>query len=68
MGNSTRTWQLISLMLAVALILALIKLDRTTPTTSRHLTGASSTVDSDTNPAQLALSPNSRRVHERYSL
>ncbi|GEM_PF-1572393 len=67
MGNSTRTWQLISLMLAVALILALIKLDRTTPT-SRPVTGASSTVDSATNPEQLALSPNSRRVHERYSL
>ncbi len=67
MGNSTRTWQLISLMLAVALILALIKLDRTTPT-SRPVTSTSSTVDSATNPEQLALSPNSRRVHERYSL
>lgn len=68
MRNSTRTWQLISLMLAVALILALIKLDRTTSTTSRSVTGTSSTVDSATNPEQLALSPNSRRVHERYSL
>lgn len=69
MGNSTRTWQLISLMLAVALFLALIKLDRTTPTTtSRPVTGTSSTIDSATTPEQLALSPNSRRVHERYSL
>lgn len=68
MGNSTRTWQLISLMLAVALILVLIKLASTTPTTSPPVTGTSSTVDSATNPEQLALSPNSRRVHERYSL
>ncbi|BBH44717.1 hypothetical protein [Pseudomonas sp. KU43P] len=67
MGNSTRTWQLISLMLAVALILALIKLDRTTPT-NRPVTGTSSTIDSGTPPEQLALSPNSRRAHERYSL
>ncbi|MGE8050816.1 hypothetical protein ACQKPT_21255 [Pseudomonas monteilii] len=67
MGKSTRTWQLISLTLAVALIAALTQLERVS-TTSQPATGTLTTVNSATNLEQLALSPNARRVHERYSL
>ncbi|MBC3420490.1 hypothetical protein [Pseudomonas sp. RW3S2] len=67
MPNPTRSWQLISLALAVALIATLIKLYRSSaahPTATPTLP----TVNSATNLEHLALSPNARRVHERYSL
>ncbi|WP_145181780.1 hypothetical protein [Pseudomonas sp. URMO17WK12:I11] len=67
MPNSTRTWQLISLALTVALIATLVKLYRSSsahPTATRTLP----TVKSATNLEHLALSPNTRRVHERYLL
>lgn len=67
MGKSTRTWQLISLTLAVALIAALAQLQRVS-TASQPVTRTLTTVNSTTNLEQLALSPNARRVHERYSL
>lgn len=67
MGKSTRTWQLISLTLAAALIAALAQLERVS-TSSQPATGTLTTVNSATNLEQLALSPNARRVHERYSL
>jgi hypothetical protein len=66
-GKSTRIWQLISLTLAVALIAALAQLERVS-TTSQPARGTLTTVNSATNLEQLALSPNARRVHERYSL
>ena len=66
MGKSTLTWQLISLTLAVALIAALAQLERVS--TSSHATGTLTTANSAANLEQLALSPNARRVHERYSL
>ncbi|WPO31274.1 hypothetical protein REH59_06385 [Pseudomonas sp. BO3-4] len=67
MGKSTRTWQLISLTLAVALIAALAQLERVS-TTRQPATGTLTTVNSATDLEHLALSPNARRVHERYSL
>lgn len=67
MPNPTRTWQLISLALAVALIAALVELHHSR-TARRPATGTLPTVNSATNFEHLALSPNARRVHERYSL
>ncbi|MBA6095623.1 hypothetical protein H4C80_00470 [Pseudomonas juntendi] len=67
MGKSIRTWQLISLTLAVALIAALAQLERVS-TSSQPATGTLTTANSAANLEQLALSPNARRVHERYSL
>ena len=67
MGKSTRTWQLISLTLAVALIAALAQLERVS-TTSQPATGTLTTANSATNLERLALSPSARRIHERYSL
>lgn len=67
MDKSTRTWQLISLVLAVALIAALGKLART-GTTSQSATGTLTNANSATSLEHLALSPNARRTHERYSL
>jgi hypothetical protein len=67
MRNPTRTWQLISLALAVALIAALALLERIS-TANRPATGTFTMVNSATNLEQLALSPKARRVHERYSL
>lgn len=67
MPNPTRIWQLISLALAVALIAALGELHRSRYTRSTA-TGTLPTVNSATNFEHLALSPNTRRVHERYSL
>lgn len=67
MPNSTRTWQLISLALTVALIATLVKLYRNNaaqPTDTGTLPNGSSA----TNLEHLALSPNARRAHERYSL
>lgn len=67
MPNPTRIWQLISLLLAVALIAALVELHRSS--SARHpVTGTLPTVNSAANFEHLALSPNARRVHERYSL
>lgn len=67
MPNPIRIWQLISLALAGALIAALIELHQSgadrLPTE-----GTLPTVNSATNLERLALSPNARRVHERYSL
>jgi len=67
MDKSTRTWQLISLALAVALIVALVELHHNT-TAGSPANGTLPTANSSTNLEQLALSPNTRRVHERYSL
>lgn len=67
MGKSTATWQLISLALAVALIVALAELDRRS-TANHPAKGTLTTVNSATNPEHLVLSPNARRAHERYSL
>lgn len=67
MPNPTRTWQLISLALAMALITALVELHRGS-TKHRFVTGTLPTVKSATNLEHVALSPNARRVHERYSL
>ena len=67
MHNPTRTWQLISLALAVALIATLIKLHRSSAANLAS-TGTLPTLKSALNLEHLALSPNARRVHERYSL
>lgn len=67
MPNPVRIWQVISLVLAVALIAALIQLHQAT-TATRRATGTLPTVNKMTGYEHLALSPNARRVHERYSL
>ncbi|MFK3720384.1 hypothetical protein ACI2J9_12490 [Pseudomonas fulva] len=67
MHNPTRTWQRISLALAMALNAALIKLHRSIAA-SLAVTCTLPIVNSATNLEHLALSPNARRVHERYSL
>ncbi len=67
MAKSTRTWQLISLVLAVALIAALAQLERAS-TSNQPATGTLTIVSSATNLEHLALSPSARRIHERYSL
>lgn len=67
MPNPARTWQLLSLALAVALITALVELHRSN-NARRPTTGTLPTVNSATNLGHLAMSPNARRVHERYSL
>lgn len=67
MPSPTRTWQLISLVLAAALIAALIELHHDS-TAGGPAAGTLPTVNSATNLEHLALSPNARRVHERYSL
>jgi len=67
MPNPTRIWQLISLVLFVVLIAALIELYRSS-TDRRPVTGTLPTVNKMTGYEHLALSPNARRVHERYSL
>lgn len=67
MGSPPRTWQLISLALAVALIAALI--ERHQGRNARNpLMSTLPTFNSSTSLNHLALSPNARRVHERYSL
>lgn len=68
MLNPTRTWQLVSLILACALNAALLELNRqankapptrgTLPNVNYHITGYASP----------ALSPSARRAYERYSL
>lgn len=67
MDKSIPIWQLISLALAVALIAAVADLHRSS-TASLLATGTTFTVDSATNLEHLAMSPNARRIHERYSL
>lgn len=68
MVNPTRTWQLISLAQAVALtVVALVQLHQSS-TAGCPATGMLPTVSSAENLEHLALSPNARRVHERYSL
>ncbi len=66
MPNPTRTWQLISLILACALIAALIQLHQPAPVNKQK--GTLPTVNKMTGYEHLALSPNARRAHERYSL
>lgn len=67
MPNPIRTWQLISLALAAALIATLVELHHSS-TAYRPATGTLPTISSAANFEHLALSPNARRVHERYSL
>ncbi|HGM4963233.1 TPA: hypothetical protein ACKP0L_001514 [Pseudomonas putida] len=67
MPNPTRIWQLISLVLAITLVTALVELYRSS-TARRPATGPLPTVDNSQNFERLALSPNARRAHERYSL
>jgi len=66
MPKPTRTWQLISLILACALIAALIRLHQPAPVNKQK--GTLPTVNKMTGYEHLALSPNARRAHERYSL
>lgn len=66
MPNQTRTWQLVSLILACALITALVQLHQ--PAAVNTPEGTLPTVNKMTGYEQLALSPNARRAHERYSL
>lgn len=68
MPNPTRTWKLISLALAVALIVSLVELHRSSSSARSPGIGTLPTVSSVTNLEHLALSPSARRVHERYSL
>lgn len=67
MPNPVRIWQLISFALAMALIASLAELSRSS-TASHAAKGTLTTVKSATNHGHLALSPNARRIHERYSL
>lgn len=64
--NQKRTWQLISIALAAALLATLVELHRSR--TYRPATGMVPNVSGTTNLEHLALSPNARRAHERYSL
>lgn len=66
MPNPARIWQIISLVLAVALIAALIWLHQVAAATRSH-TGTLPTVHKMTDFEHLAMSPNARRAHERYS-
>lgn len=66
MPNPTRTWQLVSLILACALVAALAQLHQRP--TQKAPKGTLPTVNNITGYEHLALSPNARRVHERYSL
>lgn len=67
MPNPARIWQIISLVLAIALIAALIRLHQVTAAT-RPATGTLPTGNKMTGYEHLALSPNARRAFERYSL
>lgn len=66
MANPTRTWQLVSLILACALIAALVQLHQRPAAIAPK--GTSPTVYNFTGYEHLALSPNARRAQERYSL
>lgn len=67
MPKPARIWQIISLVLAVALIAALIRLDQVTAA-PRPAPGTLPTVNKMTGYEHLALSPNARRAFERHSL
>lgn len=67
MCKPERIWQLICLVLAGALSAALIQLHHAT-TATRSATGTLPTVNKMSGFQHLALSPNARRAHERYSL
>lgn len=67
MCKPERIWQLISLVLAGAMIATLIQLRHAT-TATRSATGTLPTVNKMSGYEHLALSPNARRAHERYSL
>lgn len=67
MPRPERLWQFITLILAVALVAALVLLHQAT-TAIQPALGTLPNVDNVTGYEQLALSPNARRVHERYSL
>ncbi|MDH0021426.1 hypothetical protein [Pseudomonas monteilii] len=67
MPNPKRIWKLISLVLAVALVAALIQLHHAT-NANRPAIGTLPTVNKTSGYEHLALSPNARRAHERYSL
>ncbi|CAM3808912.1 putative membrane protein [Pseudomonas reidholzensis] len=66
MPNPTRTWQLASLILACALIAALVQLHQRP--TANAPKGTLPTVNNISGYEHLALSPNARRTHERFSL
>lgn len=66
MPNPTRTWQLVSLILACALVAALIQLHH--PAAVNAPRGTLPVVNNTTGFERLAMSPNARRAHERYSL
>lgn len=67
MCKPERIWQLISLVLAGAMIATLIQLHHAT-TATRSATGTLPSVNKMSGYEHLALSPNARRAHERYSL
>ncbi len=67
MLNPACTWQLISLALAVAIFVGLSELHRS-GAVSHPATVTLTTANTASNLEHLALSPNARRVHERYSL
>lgn len=66
MPNTTRTWPLVSLILACALVAALIQLHQ--PAAVNTPEGTLPIVNNATGYEHLALSPNARRPHERHSL
>ena len=66
MHNPTRTWQMVCLILACALVAALIQLHLPIPVNAAR--GTLPSVNNYTGYQHLALSPNARRAHERYSL
>lgn len=67
MRNSTRFWQLLSLILAGNLFVTLLQLHRTNITT-QPAECTLPTVNKMTGYEHLTLSPNARRAHERYWL
>lgn len=66
MPNPIRIWQLLSLILAIALIAALAQLRQ--PATAKTPEGTLLIVNTTTGYEHLATSPKARRAHERYSL
>ncbi|MDH1530196.1 hypothetical protein [Pseudomonas mosselii] len=67
MRNSTRPWQLLSLVLAGNLFVTLLHLHHTNAAT-QPAECTLPTVNKMPSHEHLALSPNARRIHERYSL
>ncbi|MEX7557172.1 hypothetical protein [Pseudomonas monteilii] len=67
MANQVRIWQWISIALAVALIVALLELNRFRE--AKYPIAATLPIVKNTQDFErLAMPPNARRVHERYSL